>query len=137
MSLVKRVPCSGSVTQNRLVEITTVSSKRVATAMATAGGTRNQIGVLLDDNISSGDLASVQFSGVCRVVAGGTITAGSKVTCDNAGRVVAATTQDHYILGEVIGRVSVTDSTQLLGAAASGDLVEVYLFDNKLSQVPA
>jgi hypothetical protein len=59
------------------------------------------------------------------------------VTCDNAGRVVAATTQDHYILGEVIGRVSVTDSTQLLGAAASGDLVEVYLFDNKLSQVPA
>lgn len=133
--LVKRVPVSGSVTQYRFVEITTVSSKRVATAMATAGGTRNMTGVVLDSGVASGDLASVQFVGQVRMTAGGSISAGGAITTDNAGRCVAASTQNHYILGVCLGRVDNTDTTQIAGAV-SGDLVEVLLFDNKFSQVP-
>jgi hypothetical protein len=78
----------------------------------TAGGQVD--GVLLDKPAAAGRACALQVDGVCKVQAGGTITAGDLLASDNAGKAVTAATTD-----KVFGRA--------LGAGASGSLVTVLL----------
>lgn len=60
------------------------------TVTVTAAVTDKPAGILQDAPVS-GQPASVCFSGVSKVRAGGTVTAGDEVGTDNAGRVVTIT----------------------------------------------
>jgi len=60
------------------------------TVNAISATTQVPAGVLQNDP-ESGQAAAVAIAGISKVVAGGTVTAGYVVTCDNEGRVVNAT----------------------------------------------
>jgi len=81
---------------------------------AVAGDGEHAIGVLQNKPDAANEVATIAISGVSKVSAGGTITAGQPVASDAAGEAVAAATGD-IILG-----------TALL-SADDGDLVPVLL----------
>jgi phage-related tail fiber protein len=85
-----------------------------AGAVNTAGDAEDAHGVLLNKP-TSGQAASVQISGVAKVIAGTAITAPDNVGVDSSGRVVAPSASD-----KLVG-VAITD------AGAAGDWVEVIL----------
>jgi len=60
------------------------------TVSAISATTQVPVGVLQNDP-ESGEAAAVAIAGVSKVEAGGTVTAGYVVTCDDQGRVVNAT----------------------------------------------
>lgn len=65
----------------------------------------------------SGAPVSVQFAGTAKVIAGGNIAIGDRVTATTAGKVITTTTDKQSILGRYVGDV----------AAVSGDIIEVLL----------
>jgi hypothetical protein len=54
---------------------------------------------ILQNNPASGATASVRFTGVSRGVLGGSVNRGDRLTCDTAGKLVAATLTTDYIVG--------------------------------------
>lgn len=80
------------------------------------GQTDLLVGVL-QNTPAAGEMAVVQFTGVAKVKAGGTISIGAYVSSDSAGKAVATTTNGHVVIGRYIGTA----------AAADGDLIEVQL----------
>lgn len=65
----------------------------------------------------SGASVSVQILGTAKMIAGGTISVGARVTPTTAGKVIATTTDKQGSVGIYIGTA----------AAASGDIIEVFL----------
>jgi hypothetical protein len=59
------------------------------------------IGVLQDDPAASGRVGSICISGISKVKAGGTLTAGQNVGSDSTGRAITPATGG-YILGKVL-----------------------------------
>ncbi len=79
-----------------------------------AAATDVLIGVLMNKP-KAGENAEVQLinsQGTCKVIAGGTISAGNMLTADSAGKAVATTTTGNYLLG------------MALKDAVAGDIVE-------------
>jgi hypothetical protein len=77
------------------------------------------IGVL-QNAPASGSAAVVMVTGVTKVVAGGTITAGDEVSCDANGDAIAATGSGTYVAGKA------------LTGASDNDVVSVLLGFNRL-----
>ena len=67
---------------------------------APAAGGADAIGILQNDPIAT-QAASVAVGGQSKIVLGATLTAGTKVTCDAAGKAVAATAGQSY-LGTIV-----------------------------------
>ena len=80
---------------------------------ARANATDLPIGVLLNKPSVAGQAATIAWSGVAKVVAGGAITAGARVKADANGAAIAATTAAQPVLGIA------------LATAASGDVIPV------------
>ena len=81
-----------SAAQYKFVEM---SSAGTVTVCNTAG--EGALGVLQNDP-TSGQTATIAYEGVSKVVAGDTVAIAGKVSTDNAGRAIPATT-GHKILG--------------------------------------
>lgn len=79
-----------------------------------AAATDNLLGILMNkpNSAENAEVQLVNSQGTCKVVAGGSITAGNMITADSAGKAVATTSVGNYILG------------MALKDAASGDVVE-------------
>jgi len=82
---------------------------------AVAGATSLVVGVLQNKPDAAGKAATVAYAGVSKVVAGGSITAGARVTADANGAAVAAASAGDAVLGVA------------LAGAASGDLIPVLI----------
>lgn len=79
-----------------------------------AAATDKILGVLREDG-ASGKPVTVQFGGVGKVIAGGTIAAGDLLTSDGSGQAVATTSAGNRIIGIA------------LMAADSGDIISAAL----------
>lgn len=91
--------------------------------VAATAGTDVSIGVLTSD-VKSGQTADVRLrsaEGTVKVLAGGTIAAGEKVTATTAGKALKTTTAGNEVLGVA------------LEAAVSGDLFEVMPSNSQLA----
>ena len=86
------------------------------TLILAAAATDGIVGVL-QNKPAVGAAALVRFLGTTKVIAGGTISVGAKVTTDSNGKAVATTTDGDVIIGTYLGTA----------AAASGDVIEVLL----------
>lgn len=86
------------------------------------GATDLLVGVL-QNTPAAGEQATYAFTGVAKVIAGGTVAVGDLVTSDSNGKAVATTTNKDVVIGRFIGTA----------AAASGDLIEVQLGIHKAS----
>lgn len=82
---------------------------------ALAGATSLVVGVLQNKPDAAGKAATVAYAGVSKVVAGGSITAGARVTADANGAAVAAASAGDAVLGVA------------LATASSGDLIPVLI----------
>lgn len=81
-----------------------------------AAATDHLVGVL-QNKPAVGQAGLVRFLGTTKVVAGGVINPGDRVTTDSAGKAVATVTTKDVVLGTAI----------LNAACASGDIIEVLL----------
>ena len=79
-----------------------------------AASTNPIIGVL-QNKPKAGAAALVRWAGSSKVVAGGTITRGDRVTTDSTGKAITTTTNKDVVLGIA------------LSSAVVGDVVEVFL----------
>lgn len=117
------------VTQQVLTEITRAANTDLSTKqyffvkvvnnngigqIALAGDGEFAIGVLQNKPSAAGDDAKVAISGIAKVEAGGTITAGGPVAVDASGNAVAASS------GDIVVGVA-------MDSAVDGDLVGVLL----------
>lgn len=93
-------------------KLVTVNSSGQA---AVAGATSLVVGVLQNKPAAAGREATVAYAGVSKVVAGGTIAAGARVTADANGAAIAAASAGDAVLGVA------------LAGAASGDLIPVLI----------
>lgn len=75
------------------------------------------LGIIEEGAGPSGSPVSVQFLGTAKVIAGGNIAIGDRVTPTTAGKVITTTTDKQAIVGRYIGDV----------AAVSGDVIEILL----------
>lgn len=98
-----------SAAQYKIVQVN--SSGQAALANATS----MTVGVLQNKPSAAGRVATVAIHGVSKVVAGGAITAGARVTSDANGNAVAATTAGDAVIGVA------------LTGAASGDVFPIAL----------
>jgi hypothetical protein len=73
------------------------------------------VGVLQNKPAAAGRDATVAYAGVTKAVAGGSITAGARVTADANGAVVAAASAGDAVLGVA------------LTGASSGDIISVLI----------
>ena len=94
-----------------------VDSNGRAILVASAGA--NAIGVLMNKPDALGKAAEVAVSGVVKVEAGGTVTAGEKVQSDAAGNATTAASADH-----VLGRA--------ITSGADGEVISVLLISNHI-----
>jgi hypothetical protein len=97
-----------SASQHRIVTIDANGAASLATATSLG------IGVLQNKPVAA-QAASVAYSGVTKVVAGGTIAAGARVTSDANAAAIAATTGGDSVIGLA------------LASAVAGDKVAVLL----------
>lgn len=79
-----------------------------------AGATDPIVGVLVNLP-KAGKAANVQWLGSCKVIAGGTITRGDRVTSNSSGAAITTTSAGNSVLGIA------------LSSAVSGDIFEVQL----------
>lgn len=79
-----------------------------------AAATDPIIGVLVNKP-KAGKAANVQWLGSCKVIAGGTITRGDKVTSDSSGHAITTTSSGNTVVGYA------------LASAVAGDIVEIFL----------
>jgi hypothetical protein len=62
-----------------------------ANVVLAAAASDHLLGVIREEN-TSGNPVTVQFGGIAKVIAGGTVTCGIRVTADSGGKAVNATT---------------------------------------------
>ncbi len=83
-------------------------------AVLGAAATDKLIGVITEENVS-GSPVTVQFGGIAKVIAGGSISEGDLITSDGNGKAVATTSAGNRIIGIA------------LSGADSGDVFPVLL----------
>jgi hypothetical protein len=105
------LPAAADLSAQQYRCLTVDSNGRAAVANATALA----IGILQNDPNAAGQAATVAYAGVSKAKAGGSITAGARVTADANGAVIAATTAGDAVIGVA------------LAGAASGDIIPVLI----------
>ena len=105
------LPAAADLSAQQFKAVTVNSSGQAAVANATALVT----GILQNKPTAAGQAATVCYAGVSKVVAGGSITAGARVTADANGNAIAATTAGDAVFGVA------------LTGAASGDVFPVLI----------
>lgn len=70
--------------------------------VAVAGYNDNVIGVLQNNPDAAGKPCTITVGGVCKAIAGGTISPGDRVTVDTNGKFVSVSSVDAYILGTAL-----------------------------------
>jgi hypothetical protein len=98
-----------SAAQYKIVQINASGQAALANATSLA------VGVLQNKPSAAGRIATVAIYGSTKVVAGGTIAAGARVTSDANGNAIAATTAGDAVIG--VAEVG----------AASGDIFQIVL----------
>jgi Uncharacterized conserved protein (DUF2190) len=68
------------------------------TVVLAAAGSDQVVGVIREEN-TSGNPVTVQFGGIGKAIAGGTIVAGNRLTSDGSGKLVATTTAADKVVG--------------------------------------
>lgn len=105
------LPASGDLSTKQYCGVTVNSSGQAAIA-----DTDDQvIGVLQNKPTAAGQGATVAWGGVSKMTAGGSITAGARVTTDASGKAVAAATAGDSVIGVA------------LASGSSGDVIAVLL----------
>lgn len=107
------VPANADLSAKQYFFVKLTNSSGTGRAAVTGDG-QSAVGVLQNKPDTAGDAATVGFSGVSKVSAGGSITAGQPVASDSAGEAVAAATGD-IVLGVA------------LKSADDGDIIPVLL----------
>lgn len=102
---------SALANQNCIAKVDTANDQSFVLA---AGATDPIVGVLVN-NPKAGSAGLIQWLGSAKVIAGGTITRGDRVTSDASGHAVTTTTDKHVVLGTA------------LESAVAGDVFEVFL----------
>ena len=97
-----------SAAQYKIVQIN--SSGQAALANATS----LTVGVLQNKPTAAGRIATVAVHGVCKCVAGGSITAGARLTSDANGNAVAASTAGDAVIGVALDSASSGDVFRML-----------------------
>ncbi len=105
------LPAAADLSASQFKIVTVDSNGRAALAGATTLG----VGVLQNKPAALGQAATVAFGGISKVVAGGSITAGARITSDASGNAIAATTAGDAVVGVA------------LASAASGDIIPALL----------
>ncbi len=105
------LPAAADLSAAQFKIITVNSSGQAALANATA----LTVGVLQNKPTAAGQPATVAYAGVSKVLAGGNITAGARVTADANGAGITATTAGDAVLGVA------------LASAVAGDVVAVLI----------
>lgn len=103
------IPAAADLSAQQYRCMTVDSNGRAAVANATA----LVVGILQNEPTALGQAATVAYAGVSKAKAGGSITAGARVTADASGNVIAAATAGDAVIGVA------------LQGAASGDIVQV------------
>lgn len=85
--------------QYRAVKVTAAHQVGLATTKATD----NVVGVMVNKPQVSGQAATVAVSGVCNVMAGAAVAAGSPVSFDGTGRGIVGTVGTDKIVGVALG----------------------------------
>lgn len=96
------------------LQFTCVAMSGVNTVVSATAATAPVLGVL-QNNPESGQTATVAYGGIVKVLAGGAITQGDKVTATTGGAVITTTTDTNHVLGFA------------LDTAASGDYARVLI----------
>jgi hypothetical protein len=104
------IPASADLSAQQYRCITVDSNGRAAVANATA----LVVGVLQNEPSATGQAATVAFAGMSKARAGGTITAGARVTADASGNVIAATTAGDAVLGVALDGAANNDIVRIL-----------------------
>ena len=91
------VPANADLSTKQYFFVKLTNSSGVGRAAVTGDG-ESAIGVLQNKPDAAGETATVAFTGVSKVSAGGTITAGQPVASDASGEAVVAATGD-IVLG--------------------------------------
>lgn len=73
------------------------------------------VGILQDKPAAAGRAAKVGVKGISKAIAGGSISSGDKLTATTGGKLIATTTNNHYIIGHA------------MEDAASNDVFQVFL----------
>jgi hypothetical protein len=103
-------------------------------AQATAA-TEELVGVFQHTTDNAGDPVRVMLTGITRVVAGGTITRGAKLTSDSNGKAVAVTRHTHtentagtYTQNDATGAAPADSVIGIaLASGAAGDIIPMLL----------
>ncbi len=103
------VPAGSDLSTKQYLFVNVNSSSQLAVSGAGGQG----IGVLQDKPNAAGVAGNVAIGGISKVVAGGTVTAGSLVAADSAGKAVNAASGD-IALGKAI-----------TGTTTSGEIVSI------------
>lgn len=83
--------------------------------VAVAGVDDYLVGVLQNVPAAAGRAAEVAVAGISKVVLGGSVTAGDKITADSAGKGITNGSGDAYTIGKA------------LASGSSGDIIPVLL----------
>lgn len=93
------IPAAGDLSSNQYLLHAINTSGQLA--LATARGQRVH-GVLMDDPAAQARAASLCYSGICQVLAGGTFQEGVELTTDASGQAIQATELDDVVWGTSI-----------------------------------
>lgn len=114
-SAVLGMEASGAIRKYRLVKVSGDNT------IAECDGEEVSIGASIDAASASGDVLDVQVTGIAKVEAGGSVTAGDFVNADADGKVVTEATNLKYASGIAIF------------GGDSGDIISVKLIDVDIS----
>lgn len=104
------IPAAADLSAQQYRCMTVNSSGQAAVANATA----LVVGILQNEPTAAGQAATVAYAGVSKAKAGASITAGSRVTADASGNVIAAATAGDAVIGVALDGAAANDVIRVL-----------------------
>lgn len=98
------VPAGSDLSTKQYYPMVLNSSKQLALATGEGG---DVVGILQDKPDAAGRAGCLAIGGVSKAIAGGTITAGSRVTIDVNSKFVAAASGDDWSFGVAMGAATI------------------------------
>lgn len=89
-------PLAGANLTGKLMLFAKMSADN--TVVVAAAATDSIVGVIREENVQ-GKPVTVQFGGIAKVIAGGTIVAGNRITADSNGKAVATAVAGNLVAG--------------------------------------
>lgn len=98
------VPAGSDLSTKQYYPMVVNSSKQLALATGEGG---DAVGILQDAPAAAGRAGCLGIAGVSKAIAGGTITAGSRVTIDVNSKLVAVTSGDDWSFGVAMSAAAI------------------------------